>query len=278
MKIIARYWTLATVLITFFFGAISCTSHMPVDRSTPAQDRRTAFIHLLLETQNTNLGISVEEAKVSATYPNPWNPDGGAVPTVIVGIDGCVIHLNGLGPLLPLEDNNYSESEYLLEAVDQLGYDPPDRIRLDVELPSEEESYPDAYPVFTTSLPTYTIPVDIPEGSCSLGDTLRYTLHRDPDLEMGSARVEVETVYYRMYGDAEVIVDGEQTVVYPQEGVVDVILPGELLDDATTLRVSMRYLAHSEQQSVKMVDNKTALVYVHEYVNLVREFSIVPAS
>lgn len=277
MSFITRHWTLAAILVSLLLGTISCSSHNPVDRSTPAQDRRTAFIHLLLETNNTILGTSVEEAKVSATYPSPWNPDGGAVPMVIVGIEGCVIHLNGLGPLLPVEDNNYSESEYLLEAVDQLGYYPPERIRLDAELPSEETSYPDAYPVFTTNLPTYTIPVDIPAGSCSLGDTLRYTLHRDPDLEIGSARVEVETVFYRMYGDSEVIVDGDQTVVYPSEGVVDVVLPEELLGDATTLRVTMHYLAYSEQQSVGMVEDKTALVYVHEYVNLIREFPIVSA-
>ncbi|MCB2199452.1 hypothetical protein KQI63_08610 [bacterium] len=296
MNTFARHWTLGAILVSVLLGTISCSSDNPVDTEPPtdppAHDTRSPFIHIVVESSNTAEGYSVDKVGVYPTYGAPWNPNGGPVPMVIVGIDGCDFRLNGKGPLSLVEDNNFSKSTYLMEPLTGFGYQPPDPIHFCASLPSEEENYPGGYPAFSIELPTEAVEVEVPNltpldpsGSVVWPPTyhtspdgewmIRFTLHRDPEMDPSIATVVVDEEYIWTDGSFEDEIWSQVRFTQPDaEGNVDIVIRHELRSEANVIRVTLRYSAYSIAETVDIVEGKTALIWVEEEATLTRDCAI----
>ena len=285
---------LPVFLVPLLLGTISCSSDdNPVNpvKPPPAADRRSPFINVILESSNTVEAVSLDRVSVHSNYGTPWNPNGGPVPMVVVGIDGCSFKLNNRGPLTPIEDNNYSESEYLLEGLTGFNYNPPQPIHFQATIPSEEDAYPEGYPSFTVNLPTEEVEIELPNltpydpsgaivwppayMSDADGNFIRFVLHRNSDMDESLRTVAVDEEYIWTNGGGADVVWSQVRFVNPdEEGNVDIYIAPSLRGEANVLRVTLRFTAYAATELTEIVEGKTAVVSIHEEMLLTRDCPI----
>lgn len=137
-------------------------------------------------------GFTTEPVYVGASYSSPWNPDGGAVPAVVVDINGCGITVNGAA----MQDNGenprsdgyrrYINAEPVLVYQTMGGLSSSlEPVTIAIDLPSEDSyHYPDGYPRLETTLalPDFQFEEWYMGATVAEGDTIRYGWTREPDL------------------------------------------------------------------------------------------------
>ena len=268
-------------------------------------DGRRAYIAIEVYTTFDELmppGLLADKVYATASYSSPWNPDGGAVPAVVVGIEDCRLKVNGVS--IPDNDETWPDDpQYLVRDIygdgyhwyksqepvtvylDNLAYnDNLSPISLTIDLPSEDSyHYPNRYPRVQAALPfsDFHLVERYPSSPIAVGDTIQYlwdrstvsdwNLRYDDDPDEGRLIVAYSTLGM----SPDFLLYADTSTVDLTTDTLDVVIEDHGPDGTSvSLEVRFQLTTSIGSKTIDIVSGKQAWVDLREVREYVKSYTI----